>query len=67
MKQLVAFDLDRTLDGLLSGWEYPVMEAMLASPDAVEWPLAFAEKRASCGRDAEAGSNGLRNPGTSLR
>lgn len=46
MKQLVAFDLDRTLDGLLSGWEYPAMEAMLASTDAVEWPLAFAEKRA---------------------
>ena len=46
MKQLVAFDLDRTLDGLLSGWEYPAMEAMLASPGAVEWPLAFAEKRA---------------------
>ncbi|AOH83170.1 enoyl-CoA hydratase [Sphingomonas panacis] len=33
-------------DGLLSGWGYPAMEAMLGSADAVEGPLAFAEKRA---------------------
>jgi len=33
-------------DGLLSGWTYPAMEAMLGSADAVEGPLAFAEKRA---------------------
>lgn len=32
-------------DGLFGGWEYPAMKAMLASADAVEGPLAFAEKR----------------------
>lgn len=32
-------------DGLYAGWEYPAMEAMLASADAAEGPLAFSEKR----------------------
>jgi enoyl-CoA hydratase/carnithine racemase len=32
-------------DGLLGGWQYPAMKAMLASQDAIEGPAAFAEKR----------------------
>lgn len=31
---------------LVDEWEYPAMKAMLASADAVEGPVAFAEKRA---------------------
>lgn len=33
-------------DGILGGWEFPAMKAMLASRDAVEGTTAFAEKRA---------------------
>lgn len=32
-------------ESLLEGWDYPAMKAMLASQDAVEGPLAFAQKR----------------------
>lgn len=32
-------------NGLFEGWDYPAMKAMLASADAAEGPLAFAEKR----------------------
>lgn len=33
-------------EGLFGEWAFPAMKAMLASADAVEGPLAFAEKRA---------------------
>jgi crotonobetainyl-CoA hydratase len=32
-------------DGILGGWEFPAMKAMLASEDAIEGTTAFAEKR----------------------
>lgn len=32
-------------DSLYAGWDYPAMKSMLASADAAEGPLAFAEKR----------------------
>ena len=45
-KEAVLRGLSQSVEeGLLGGWNYPAMKAMLASADAVEGPLAFAEKR----------------------
>lgn len=45
-KQAALRGLDASLeDGIGAQWKYPAMLAMLASQDAVEGPVAFAEKR----------------------
>ncbi|MFV3126689.1 enoyl-CoA hydratase-related protein [Niveispirillum sp. KHB5.9] len=46
-KQAALRGLDTSLeDGIGGQWKYPAMQAMLTSQDAVEGPVAFAEKRA---------------------